>query len=58
MAERPVDGIPRGAEDEELVRLSFLVTKQERAKLKVKAAEAEVTMSEILREAVEDFIAK
>lgn len=47
----------RGADDQEMVRLSVLVTKHERAQLKVRAAREEVTMSEILRAAVREYCA-
>lgn len=44
--------------EEELVRISFLLTKAERQRMKVKAAEEGRTMSEVLRSAVVDYCSK
>ncbi|MBY0170536.1 hypothetical protein [Micrococcus luteus] len=50
------DGLTeRNRDSEELVRVSFLITKGDRARLKVAAAKRGVTMSEVLRAAVEKF---
>lgn len=45
-------------EDEELVRISFLLTKAERHRMKVRAAEEGKTMSEVLRAAVVAYYSK
>jgi hypothetical protein len=53
---KPAEPAPRTTEGQEGVRISVLLTKEQRQRLKVLAASRGLTISEVVRQGIERFL--